>query len=406
MQQDYDIVIIGGGMVGASLAVALADTSYRIAVVEPVQANAELQPSYDDRGIALSLSSKRVFEGLGLWPRLAGEANPIKHIHVSDRGHFGKVRMDAQQLGLDALGYVVVARELGSVLLQRLQSQANVDFLCPARLEHFSQNVDGVSLQLQSGSDQRPLDCRLMVAADGTESRVRRDLAVETREHDYRQSLVVSKVSTERPHENTAYERFTEDGPLALLPLGTNQFVLVFSVPANSAESYMAMPEEDFLAEVGKRMGRRLGRFYRLGKRRLYPVKSVLAQQQLAGRVILLGNSAHTIHPNGAQGFNLCLRDVASLAEKLQQGEKHEMDPGSAVLLADYLQERKADQARVSEHSHNISRWFYNRSLALSLLRNLALTVLDLTPAVRREIMLRGTGLSGRQPALVRGTSA
>ena len=287
MQQDYDIVIAGGGMVGASLALALASTRLRVAVLEPVAASAEQQPSYDDRGIALSLSSQRIFRGLGVWPAVSGQANPIRNIHVSDRGHFGKVRMAAEELGLDSLGHVVIARELGGVLLQRLREQSNVDFLCPASLQQFSQSADGVRLQVQSEEGETTLVCRLLVAADGTDSGVRRELAIATREYDYQQSLIVCNVSTEKPHADTAYERFTEDGPLALLPLRSNKCVLVFSCAGDRVSHFMTMKDEAFLEEVAQRMGKRLGRFYKLGTRRSYPVKSVLADQQVTGRVLL-----------------------------------------------------------------------------------------------------------------------
>ena len=403
MQQDYDIVIAGGGMVGASLAIALAETGLSIAVIEPVLADAEQQPSYDDRGIGLSLSSKRIFQGLGVWSEVVGAANPIRHIHVSDRGHFGKVRMHAEQLGLESLGHVVIARELGKVLRQKIKKQANVDFICPARVESFSQTGDGVECQLESQGDPASLRCSLLVAADGTDSGVRQQLDIVTKEHDYRQSLIVSNISSKNPHNDTAYERFTEDGPLALLPLQSNRYVLVFSCPGEMTQHYLALSDEDFLDEVRQRMGRRIGQVFRLGKRRAYPVKSVMADQQLIGRVLLLGNAAHTIHPNGAQGFNLCLRDVACLAEKLAEAGRQKLDPGNAMLLGEYLQERKTDQRRVSAQSHNISRWFYNRNSGLSLVRNLALTLLDLTPPARQELMRRGMGISGMQPKLVRG---
>ncbi len=403
MQQDYDIVIAGGGMVGASLALALAGTGLSIAVIEPVLGDAEQQPSYDDRGIGLSLSSKRIFQGLDVWSEVAGAANPIRHIHVSDRGHFGKVRMHAEQLGLDSLGHVVIARELGRVLLQRIKNQENVDFICPARVDSFRQTGDGIELQLLGEGDPASLRCSLLVAADGTDSGIRQQLDIVTKEHDYRQSLIVSNISSKNPHNDTAYERFTPDGPLALLPLQSDRYVLVFSCAAEKTEHFLSLPDEEFLEEVRQRMGRRVGRIFKLGKRRAYPVRSVMADQQLTGRVLLLGNAAHTIHPNGAQGFNLCLRDVACLAEKLAEADRQKLDPGNAMLLGEYLQERKADQQRVSEQSHNITRWFYNRNSGLSLVRNLAMTLVDLTPPARQELMRRGMGISGKQPGLVRG---
>lgn len=403
MQRDYDIVIAGGGMVGASLALALADTKLRIAVVEPVKASADQQPSYDDRGIALSLSSRRIFEALEVWPELVEQASPIRHIHVSDRGRFGKVRMNAEKLGLDALGHVVVARQLGSVLLRKLKELPGVDFICPARVGRIEQESGRVSFELEGEPTMETESCKLLISADGTDSAIRRQLGLRTREHDYRQTLIVANVSTELSHKDTAFERFTPEGPLALLPLKSNRCVLVFGCPEQQAAHYMGLAEEDFLEEVSKRFGKRLGGIHRLGKRRAYPMKAVQAEQQSKGRVLLLGNSAHTIHPNGAQGFNLCLRDVAGLAECLKRAELRDGDPGSKLLLDEYLLMRTADQQRVSEQSHNMTRWFYNDRAAPGFLRNMAMTLIDLLPPAREELMRRGMGIHGLQPGLVRG---
>lgn len=403
MQADYDIVIAGGGMVGASLALALAGSALRIAVVESVPASAEQQPSYDDRGIALSLSSQRVFQALGIWPEIAADSSPIRRIHVSDQGHFGKLRMDAARYGLEALGHVVIARRLGAVLLNKIKASQGLDHLCPAMVEAAEQHTDHVRLQLRNEEGQTTVSCRLLVCADGTHSRLRRQLGIDTLQHDYRQTLIVSNITCDLPHHDTAFERFTGDGPLALLPLPENRCVLVFSTAAAEAAHYMALDEEAFLAVVLKRFGRRLGRLLRLGKRRSYALQQVMAREQLRGRALLLGNAAHTIHPNGAQGFNLCLRDVAGLVECLQGAAAGRVDPGDKVLLDEYLLLRTADQRRVAAQSHGIDRWFYNHQPLRALLRNVAMNGIDLLPPVQEELLRRGMGLAGKQPALVRG---
>ncbi len=402
MSIDYDLVIVGGGMVGTSLALALADSGLRIAVIESVARDQHSQPSYDDRGIALSLSSQRIFDAIGVWPKLAEVANPIKKVHVSDKGHFGKVRMDAASLRLDALGYVVIARELGSVLLSSLDKFENIDLMCPAKLLEFANTNKEVSLSIESEGEHSDLSCRLLIAADGTHSGLRAQLGIQASEIDYQQTAIVSNVTAELSHENTAFERFTEQGPLAVLPLAEKRAVVVQTVAAADAEYFLGLNDESYLEEIINRFGRRLGTLQRTGKRRAYSIVQVQADQQIAERAVLLGNAAHTIHPNGAQGFNLCLRDVAGLAEHIKQACESEMDIGSQVVLDAYLSSRKADQDKVSRLTHSMSNWFYNRSLAKTILRNTAMTALDIFAPAKTHLIRRGMGLSGRQPAAVR----
>jgi 2-octaprenyl-6-methoxyphenol hydroxylase len=401
MQSEYDIVIAGGGMVGASLACALANTRLRIALIEAVTLETEYQPSYDERGLALSLSSQRIFQALGVWQQVAANANPIRKVHVSDRGHFGKVRMDAADVGLEALGHVVIARELGAVLMTQLKQTANVDIVCPAKVVQLQQGTDKIDLSLSSQGSMRELSCKLLVVADGARSGLRDQLGISTAFTDYRQTAIVSNVSPQLPHTDTAYERFTEFGPLALLPLSQNRCVVVFTVPTEESEYYMQIDEEQFAEEIQRRFGRRLGRLSKAGARRSYTMMQIQAQQQVAGRAVLLGNSAHTIHPNGAQGFNLCLRDVAGLAEQLMQAQGS--DPGSKALLDAYLLSRLEDQKRVARISHGMTTWFYNRQIAKAAVRNSAMTLLDLFPPAKLGLMRRSMGIWGRQPAMVRG---
>ena len=403
MSKKYDIVIAGGGMVGASLACALANTNMHIALVEAIPLSSDYQPSYDERGLALSLSSQRIFQALDIWQQVAVNSNPIKGVHVSDKGHFGKVRMDAANIDLDALGYVVIARELGTVLMARLKQSANVEIICPAQVTKVDQNPDGVCLSLSGQKAEQKLSCKLLVVADGTHSGIREQLGITTDKKDYRQTAIVSNVTPQIEHKDMAYERFTEHGPLALLPLKLNRCAVVFTVATEQDEHYLQKSDEEFLQEIQKRFGRRLGRLNKLSKRHSYPMTQVLAQQQILGRAILLGNSAHTIHPNGAQGFNLCLRDVAGLAEHLVEAYAMTSDPGSRHMLEAYEASRIDDQKRVSSMPDNLSRWFYNTEFAKTTGRNVAMTLIDLCPPAKMNLMRRGMGIWGKQPALVRG---
>jgi 2-octaprenyl-6-methoxyphenol hydroxylase len=400
MPAEYDIVIAGGGMVGASLACALANTDLRIALVEAVTQDADYQPSYDERGLALSLSSQRILQALGVWQQVESNANPIRHIHVSDRGHFGKVRMNAASIGLDALGHVVIARELGSVLMTQLKRAGKIDIFCPAVVSNVQQS-NKVSMSLSQDQSKQDICCKLLVVADGASSGLRDQLGIKTDRTDYQQTAIVSNVRPQLGHADTAYERFTDYGPLALLPLKQNRCVVVFTVPSAQAETYMQMNDDSYLQEIQKRFGRRLGRLSNLSARRSYPMMQVLAQEQLAERIVLLGNSAHTIHPNGAQGFNLCLRDVAGLAEHIIQDECN--DPGDKRLLGTYLSSRLSDQKRVTHLSHEMTNWFYNKNIIRAATRNVAMTLVDLVPPAKAGLIKRGMGVWGRQPSLVRG---
>ena len=401
MHTDYDVAIVGGGMVGASLACALAGGPLRVALIEAVAAESDQQPSYDDRGLSLSLASRRILEGLSLWPSLAPAATPIEHIHVSDRGRFGFVRLHAADMGQPALGYVVPARELGRALLQGVSDAPNVDFLCPARVAAAQPGAEGVRLQLQDADPVAGLHCRLLVVADGTRSPLRESLGIPVATRDYYQAAIVATVTPQRPHRNWAYERFTDTGPLALLPLKDWRCVLVHAVPAGEARAWMELGDEEFLARAEARFGRRLGRLLKVGTRKSYPLLKVEAQAQVQGRVLLLGNAAHTLHPNGAQGFNLGLRDVAGLAEHLAAAAH--TDPGARHLLEDYVASRRADQRRILRFSDGLATLFYNNHPAKILLRDTGMLLTDLLPGLKKEIMRLGMGMAGRQPALVLG---
>jgi 2-octaprenyl-6-methoxyphenol hydroxylase len=401
MQTDYDVAIVGGGMVGASLACALSGSSLRVALIEAIAAESDQQPSYDDRGLSLSLASHRILAGLSLWPSLLPAATPIEHIHVSDRGRFGFVRLHATDLGLPALGYVVLARDLGRALLQGVRDAPNVDFLCPARVAAALPGADGVRLQLQDEDPVAGLGCRLLVVADGTRSSLRESLGMSVATRDYHQVAIVATVTPQKPHGNWAFERFTDTGPLALLPLRDGRCVLVHAVPAAEAEDWLKLDDEQFLGGVQARFGRRLGRLLQVGTRKSYPLLKQEAREQVQGRVLLLGNAAHTLHPNGAQGFNLGLRDVAGLAEHLTAAGL--VDPGARQLLQDYVASRRADQRRISRFTDGLTSLFYNNNPAKVVLRDAGMLLTDLLPGLKKPIMRLGMGVAGRQPGLVLG---
>lgn len=400
---DYDVIIAGGGMVGASFASVLCSERIRIAVVEAVPSRAVDQPSYDDRGLALSLSSQRIMAGLGLWETL--NSTPIRHVHISDRNHFGFVRLHAEMLHIPALGYVVIARELGRVLLDRLHKADNIDFLCPATVANVRIEPECAMVTVRIDGETRTFTSQLVVAADGTESRVRELLGIGVRTRDYGQTAIVTNVTPDKSHQEMAYERFTESGPLALLPLSEQRCAVVFTINTQDADRYSQMDGDSFRACLQSRFGRRLGEFRRIGARKSYPVRMVSAHEQVRRRVIILGNSAHTLHPNGAQGFNLGLRDVAGLAEILIPAIRADKDLGDRQLLDAYIALRQDDQRRVMRFSDGLATLFYNDLPHKVIARNTGMLLADIIPPLKRSFLRRGMGLYGRQPELVRGVA-
>ena len=403
MPPDYDVIIIGGGMVGASLACALASQPLRIGIVEAVPFQDDRQPSFDDRGLALAVSSQRVLAGLALWNRIGEEANPIRHVHVSDRGHFGFVRMDAETVGMDALGYVVLARVLGKVLTENLIACENIELFCPARLHAIHHREERVEVSVQLNGDRVRLYTRLVVGADGTNSQVRQALGTQIRERDYGQTAIVANVVLERSDRDTAYERFTKTGPLALLPLLDGRSALVWTVATGEAERILVLDEQSCLKNLEESFGGRLGRFLRIGQRKSYPLCMIEAKQQAGSRIVVLGNAAHTVHPNAAQGFNLGLRDVAALAEVISDAVRAGEDHGSEQCLNQYVASRKSDQHRIIAFTDGLASFFYNDHLSRILVRDMGMLAVDLVPPLKRQFMRHAMGLFGPQPRLVRG---
>ncbi|PCH61553.1 MAG: 2-octaprenyl-6-methoxyphenyl hydroxylase [Gammaproteobacteria bacterium] len=396
---DYDLIIVGGGMVGASLAIALANSSLRIAIIEAVSTKSDQQPSYDDRGIALSYGSQRIFESLGLWKALSSYSTAIKHIHISDRGHFGVTRLSAQQEQVPALGQVLTARAMGEILNQALESQDNLDIISPASVVALQQQDDFVELEL---NDQRLLTAQLMVAADGGQSTIRQLLQLGALEHDYHQAAVTANITPERAHQNWAYERFTDTGPIALLPMSENRCSLVWTVKSGDDAALLNLSDQDFLKQLQARFGYRLGKLKQVGQRNSYPLHLIQADQPVQHRVVLIGNAAHSLHPIAGQGFNLGLRDVAVLADVLTPVDK---DCGDARLLFDYKQWRLSDQDHVIQATNNLVTLFSNDNPLLGHLRGAGLSMMESLPPLKHWLAKKSMGLDGKQPRLARGIS-
>lgn len=403
MSRDYDVVIIGAGMVGASLACALAPSGLRIAIIEAVTLKNDYQPSYDDRGLTLSPSSKRILKHIGVWQNVLPAINPIKKIHISEQGRFGFTHLDASQTHNKELGYVVVARSLGQALHKKISSFENITLICPAELKSFKQSEEGMSVEISHSGRSELITSGLLVGADGSQSLVRRLAAINIKEHDFKQTAIVANVSTQKPNQATAYERFTHHGPVALLPIDKNRSVLVFTVATENAGRYMSMTDTQFINAVETEFGRRLGKFEQVGQRRSYPIMFIEALEQYQQQLILLGNAAHSIHPNSAQGFNLGLRDVAGLAECVFEAIEKGLDVDDISILVNYISLRLPDQKRVMRFTNRIASSFYNKNPLLIPARNLAMLMLDTLPVVKESFIQQAMGIAGLQPRVVRG---
>ena len=399
----YDILISGGGLVGASLACALGGQGLRIGLIEAVPFGDISQPSYDDRAIALAQGTQRIFSGMGIWPALEAHVTPIHQIHVSDRGRFGFARLDRAEEGVPALGYVALARDLGAVLAEQLAQLDDVELICPARVSAVEITSGGASVHIETADGERALVTRLLVAADGAQSTLRELFDIPTTTWEYGQSAVITNITPQYPHKHIAYERFTDTGPLALLPMSKQRCSLVWTLQAAQVDEVMALDDAAFLARLQERFGTRLGKLQRVGKRVVYPLRLVRARESVRPRLALIGNAAHTLHPIAGQGFNLGLRDVAALAEVVMEAKRAGQDIGDESVLRRYADWRKGDHRRVIAFTDGLTRVFTSSFPPIALARNLGMLTLDLCPPAKRLFARLTMGRAGKLPRLARG---
>lgn len=401
MGQDFDIAVVGGGLVGASLACALEASGLSVCQVEAAPRAPGPVPGGDDRNLALARASVNALQALGVWRHLASPAAPIRHVHVSSRGDFGAVRLAAERYRLDAFGAVLPARQLGAALEARLGELRDTTLVRPARVQRVECTDDGVRLLLATADGERTLRARLLVAADGTRSQLRTQLGIAAEQHDYQQTLFVASVALARPHADTAYERFTPDGPVALLPLPGNRAGSVLTVRSEDASAVAALDEGGYRELLHQRFGWRLGRFGEIGARHAHPMALLRARRLVARRAVLVGNAAQTLHPVGAQGFNLGLRDALTLAEELRALRGG--DPGAAALLQRYALRRADDRERTIAFSDGLAHAFRSEALPVRLLRSLGLVALDRVPGLASGLVAGAMGFRGDVPRLAAG---
>jgi 2-octaprenyl-6-methoxyphenol hydroxylase len=392
---EFDVLILGGGLVGSSLACAMDGRGLRIGLVEASLPSVP-PPGFDDRKLALAAASINALTTLGVLSCMQVAPSPVRRIHVSRAGDFGAVRLDAAESGRDSFGAVVSARELGLALERRLGSLVDLQMLRPNTVTGVQSQEEFVTVRLRAEASERSVATRLLVAADGTRSFARQALGISVEEHDYQQTLLVCSVRTDRPADGTAYERFTDHGPVALLPMAA-EYGAICAVARAEADSILAMGDAEYIDYFQSRAGWRAGRIERVGRRSAYPLVRVLAERLVAPRAVLVGNAAQTIHPIGAQGFNLGLRDALTLAEILGAG-----DPGDAGVLEKYVAARREDRDRTLAFSDGLARITANASPSMHVMRSLGLLALANVPGLAEPLAAGAMGFRGRVPQLAR----
>ncbi|HUQ09631.1 MAG TPA: 2-octaprenyl-6-methoxyphenyl hydroxylase [Steroidobacteraceae bacterium] len=403
-ETSYDVAIVGGGMVGASFALALRGTKLRVLLIEGVAPDSTRQPSFDERTTALGNGSRQIFESLGVWQAMVGESAAIRSIHVSDAGRFGVARLDSKEQGIDAFGYVVPNRVLGRVLWDALRDAPNITLAVPAQLQAARQHDDGVELDFKTGDELRQVRAAVAVAADGAGSVLRASAGIDAAVEEYDQVALVMNAATDRPNTGEAFERFTPSGPLAVLPVARGGYAVVWAVRPERATELLALDDTAFAAELLAAFGWRAGRWTKIGKRNTYPLSLSRANETVAGRVVLIGNAAQALHPVAGQGFNLGLRDAATLAEMLAQLPAGAATaPDCAGLLARFSSWRDEDRKGVTRFTDSLVKLFGSERPALGLVRNFGLLMFDLSPTAKRALSRVSWGFAGRMPRLARG---
>lgn len=404
MKAKHDVVIVGGGLVGASLAIALDSLGLDTALVEATPAGA-LPAVFDQRNLSFAAATVNALTALGVMQKLSAPTGPIRRIQVSRRGDFGRVRLEASDYGREAFGQVVVARDFGLALETRLDELSRFTRYRPARFLGVEDEADGARLlRIADDDGERTVAARLVVAADGTRSGVRAALGIGHDEHDYGQTLFVARIRSERAPDGTAYERFGDDGPTALLPRGDRHFGVVHAVAREHADAVAALDDAAWLERLQGAIGWRVGKLLASGPRSVYPAVGVVARQTVAPRAVLVGNAAQTLHPIGAQGFNLGLRDALTLAEIIEsQIERDDAaDPGAEIVLQAYAERRREDRERTLAFSDGLARLTANPAPWLRPLRSLGLLAMDRVPSMQGLLVGGAMGFRGDVPRLCR----
>lgn len=399
MSIKHDVIVVGGGAVGAALALALAQRDFSVALIDAQPLEQRSNPQTDNRVFALAAGTQAVLTQLGVWSLVAANAHVIEHIHVSNKGSYGVARLHAQDFDIAALGYMLSAVDLQRGLNEAVL-KTSVDFYCPAQVLAISHDDNEVRVEIERDSQRETLLGEFLVGADGARSFVREQLGIGVSTHRFDQQAIVALVDLEQAHEQVAYERFTPDGAIALLPYGDKQSVLIWSLPDAQASNLSALTDSQFLAHLQQTFGYRLGRLSGLQKRISYPLVQTRAGSVQSGRVLLLGNAAQSLHPIAAQGFNLALRHVALLMNFLEQAKEQDTLWTGNDFLNGYVEAQAKDSDHTIFFTNTLVRFFSDEGIArFNTIRSGLIAAFDLCPPAKRYLlkgMLKGVGLGDR----------
>ena len=408
-----DTIIVGGGMVGLTLAAALGGAGLSVAVIDREAPPALLDPAFDGRVSAIAAGSQRILQGIGVWPGMAAAAEPIVDIRVSDGDSPLFLHYDSREIGEGPLGWIVENRFIRRALFAHLDTLPGVRLFAPATAAGIARDLGAARVELAGGTHLR---APLLVAADGRHSRIRREAGIRTAEWTYRQTAIVCTAAHERPHRGIAHERFLPAGPFAILPmtdappdpeagtpLGLHRSSIVWTERADLAPRLLELPQPEFDAELARRFGDFLGAVWTVGPRWSYPLGVLHAERYIDERLALVGDAAHAIHPIAGQGLNLGIRDVAALAEVLVDAQRLGLDIGASTVLARYQRWRRFDNVTLMLVTDGLNRLFSNDFGPLRLARGLGLAAVNRAPALKRFFMRHAMGTLGELPRLTRG---
>ena len=394
---DYDLAIVGGGIVGLTLACALKDSGLSVALIE---AKPHSVAAAKGQAYAVHMLSRRIFEGIGVWDKILPQIATYRQVRLSDADHPGVVEFQPTDLGTEALGYVAEHQALLTPLQEFLQECPLVSYLCPVEVVKTQYEPGGVEIDLRVDGESRKIRTRLLVAADGARSRIRTAAGINTRGWQYWQSCIVAFVKPEKPHNDTAYERFWPSGPFAILPLPGNRCRIVWTAPHEEAKALVALDDEQFLAELSLRYGDQMGRLELEGSRFVFSVQLMQSDRYVLSRLALIGDAAHCCHPVGGQGLNMGIRDAAALAQVLQLAHNQGEDIGYLPVLKRYERWRKQENLTILGFTDLLDRMFSNNWLPVVVVRRLALWMLQRVRPLKKFALQLMTGLRGRAPEL------
>ena len=394
---DYDLAIVGGGIIGLTLACALKDSGLSVVLIE---AKPYSMAAAKGQAYAVHLLTKRIFEGIGIWDQILPQIATFRQVRLCDADHPDVVEFQPADLGTDALGYVAEHQALLAPLQEFLQECTNVSYLCPAEVVKTQYEPDGVEIELRTGTESRTIRTRLIVAADGARSRIRDWAGIRTRGWQYWQSCIVAFVKPEKSHNDTAYECFWPSGPFAILPLPGNRCRIVWTAPHQEAKALVALDDEQFLAELSRRYGDQMGRLELEGDRFVFSVQLMQSDRYVLPRLALIGDAAHCCHPVGGQGLNMGIRDAAALAQVLRSAHQLGEDIGDLPVLKRYERWRKQENLTILGFTDFLDRMFSNNWLPVVVVRRFGLWMLQRVRPLKIFALKLMTGLRGRPPEI------